>query len=102
LKSDVTAAIEEDSDEEAKENENAVRFIRTVDNQFDTQVLKKSRIDFPYKSTNHICGTCVIVEQLFSRCGIIIHPYRRLMDPSTLEMLVLLRFKWDLWGKCEL
>jgi hypothetical protein len=24
------------------------------------------------------------------------------MDPSTLEMLVLLRFKWDLWGKCEL
>ena len=29
-------------------------------------------------------------------------PHRRLMDPSTLEMLVLLRFNKDLWDEQEL
>ena len=40
-----------------------------------------------------------IVERLFSRCGLIMRPHRRLMDPSTLEMLVMLRFNRDLWDE---
>ena len=36
--------------------------------------------------------------RLFSRCAIIImRPHRHLMDPSTLEMLIMLRFNKDLW-----
>ena len=46
---------------------------------------------------DHITPTSNIVERLFSRCGIIMRPHRRLMDPSTLEMLIMLRFNKDLW-----
>ena len=38
-------------------------------------------------------------HRLFSRCGLIMRPHRRLMDPSTLEMLVMLRFNRDLWDE---
>jgi len=40
--------------------------------------------------------TSVIVERLFSRCGIIMRPHRRLMDLSTVETLIMLRFNKDL------
>ena len=46
---------------------------------------------------DHIAPTSNIVERLFSRCGIKMRPHRRLMDPSTLEMLIMLRFNKDLW-----
>ena len=51
--------------------------------------------------TDHITPTSNIVERLFSRCGIIMRPHRRLMDPSTLEMLIMLRFNKDLWDAHE-
>ena len=38
-------------------------------------------------------------HRFFSRCGLIMRPHRRLMDPSTLEMLVMLRFNRDLWDE---
>ena len=63
------------------------------------RVLKKSKVEFPYVDTGHVAGTSAIVEQLFSRCGIVMRPHRRLMDPSTLEMLVMLRFSKDLWDE---
>ena len=63
------------------------------------QVLKKAKTEFPYKSTNHCISTSVIVEILFSRCGIIMRPHRRCMDPNTLERLVFLRSNKDLWGE---
>ena len=62
------------------------------------RVLKKAKTEFPYKSTNHCVSTSVMVETLFSRCGIIMRPHRRCMDPSTLERLVSLRSNKDLWG----
>ena len=65
------------------------------------RVLKKSKVEFPYVDTGHVACTSVIVEQLFSRCGIVMRPHRRLMDPSTLEMLVMLRFNKDLWDEVE-
>ena len=62
-------------------------------------MLKKAKTEFPYKSTNHCVSTSVMVETLFSRCGIIMRPHRRCMDPSTLERLVFLRSNKDLWGE---
>ena len=56
----------------------------------------------PYKPTLHISPTSNIVERLFSRCGLIMRSHRRLMDPSTLEMLVMLRFNRDLWDERDL
>ena len=51
----------------------------------------------------HISATSSILEleRLFSRCGIIMRSHRRLMDPSTLEMLIMLRFNKDLWDVRE-
>ena len=40
-------------------------------------------------------------QHVFSVCGIIIRLLRRLMDPSTLEMLIMLRFNKDLWDARE-
>jgi len=69
-------------------------FIEEGNNEYDS---KRPKLKPPYKSTLHISPTSNIVERLFSRCGIIMRPHRRLMDPSTLEMLVMLRFNKDLW-----
>ena len=56
----------------------------------------------PYEPIFHVSPTSNIVERLFSRCGLIMRPHRRLMDPSTLEMLVMLRFCRDLWSAREI
>ena len=87
-----------DDDDEVHVQES---FIRDADDEYEMRVLKKSKMEFPYVDTSHVAGTSVIVEQLFSRCGIIMRPHRRLMDPSTLEMLVMLRFNKDLWDEVE-
>jgi hypothetical protein len=50
-----------------------------------------------YRSLAHIAPTSVVVERLFSRAKLIMTPHRRKMDPSTLEMLLLLRYNKDLW-----
>ena len=44
-----------------------------------------------YRSTFHIPPTSDIVERLLSRAGIVMSPLRSHMDPSTLEMLLMLR-----------
>ena len=72
-------------------------FIKEGRNEYDSYRPKKKH--FPYRSLLHISPTSNIFERLFSRCGIIMRPHRRLMDPSTLEMLVLLRFNRDLWDE---
>ena len=89
---------ESDDDDEVHVKES---FIRDADDEYEMRVLKKSKVEFPYVDTSHVAGTSVIVEQLFSRCGIIMRPHRRLMDPSTLEMLVMFRFNKDLWDEEE-
>ena len=50
-----------------------------------------------YRSLSHISPTSVVVERLFSRAKLIMTPHRRHMDPSTLEMLLLLRYNKDTW-----
>ena len=49
-----------------------------------------------FKSTLHVSPTSNIVERTFSRAGIIMRPHRRLMDPSTIEMLLMLRLNKDM------
>ena len=50
---------------------------------------KRQKKACPYRSMDHVPATSNVVERLFSRrCGIIIRPHRRLMDPSALEMLI--------------
>ena len=62
---------------------------------------KRQKKTWPYRSMDHVPATSNVVERLFSRCGIIMRPHRRLMDPSTLEMLIMLRFNKDLWDARE-
>ena len=50
-----------------------------------------------YRSTFHISPTSNVVERLFSRAGIIMSPRRRQMDPSTVEMFLMLRVNKHLW-----
>ena len=71
-------------------------FIEQGKSEYDS---KRPKQQPPYNSTLHISPTSNIVERLFSRCGLIMRPHRRLMDPSTLEMLVMLRFNRDLWDE---
>ena len=52
-----------------------------------------------YRSTFHISPTSNIVERLFSRAGIVMSPLRRHMDPSTLEMLLMLRVNKHMWSE---
>ena len=80
----------------SKADDNEPSFIEEGCNKYDS---KRPQKQFPYRSLLHISPTSNIVERLFSRCGIIMRPHRRLMDPSTLEMLVLLRFNGDLCGE---
>ena len=90
-----TNAVSED------DNEVERSFIDLADEEFEQQSRKRPRTMFPYRCTDHVATTSVIVERLFSRCGIIMRSHRRSMDPSTLEMLVMLRFNKDLWDELE-
>jgi len=91
----------EDSDDDDEVHVQESSFIKEFDDDYNMRVLKKSKIEFPYVDTSHVAGTSVIVEKLFSRCGIIMRPHRRLMDPSTLEMLIMFRFNKNLWEEEE-
>ena len=51
-----------------------------------------------YRSMAHICPTSVMVERLFSDAKHIMTADRRHMDPTTLEMWLLLKNNKDLWN----
>ena len=85
---------EEQSDSEVEEIERS--FVDITDEEFEQQVNKKNKREFPYRSTAHVAVTSVIVERPFSRCGIVMRHHRRLMDPSTMETIMVLRFNIDL------
>ena len=87
--SEVEARSDSSDDEE-------ISFIEQGKNEYES---KRPKQQPPYKPTHHISPTSNIVERLFSRCGLIMRSHRRLMDPSTLEMLVMLRFNRDLWDE---
>ena len=92
---------EEDEDETDGEERREPSFLDETLDDAAAESCKRRKKKNPYRSMDHISPTSNIVERLFSRCGIIMRPHRRLMDPSTLEMLVMLRFNKDLWDACE-
>ena len=57
------------------------------------------RISSGYRSTLHVSPTSNIVERVFSRASIVMRPHRRLMDPSTCEMLIMLRCNKSMWSR---
>lgn len=67
--------------------------------QLAVEMKKAAKGKAGYRSTLHIAATSNVVERLFSRTGIIMAPRRRCMDPSTLEMLVMLRYNKDMWSR---
>ena len=50
-------------------------------------------------SFRHFLRVNNICERLFSRCKLIMTDNRKLMDPSTLEILIMLRMNKDLWDE---
>jgi hypothetical protein len=74
-----------------------ISFEEEMRNEVNSKIAAKSKPP-AYRSTFHISATSNIVERLFSRAGIIMSPRRRGMDPSTLEMLVMLRLNKDMWS----
>jgi hypothetical protein len=59
--------------------------------------VEAARTGSGYRSTLHVSPTSNIVERLFSRASIIMRAHRRCMDPSTCEMLIMLRCNKDMW-----
>ena len=76
----------------------------TVSNEsFEDQMKRKIKAaktgNNEYKSTFHVSPTANIVERLFSRAGHIMRPTRRHMDPSTLEMVLMLHMNKHAWSR---
>lgn len=92
-------SAEAESDED--EDDVIMNFLDETLDDAAAESAKRQKKTCPYRSMDHISATSNIVERLFSRCGIIMRPHRRLMDPSTLEMLIMLRFNKDLWDARE-
>ena len=86
---------DETQDEEAEEVVEYAVQIQQLEEAAKAETAKKCK----YRSLDHIAPTSVIVERLFSRAKLIMTPHRRCMDPSTLEMLLLLRYGKDLWSE---
>ena len=59
--------------------------------------VKRGRLNGQVKSIKHLAPTSVIVENFFSDAKRIMTDQRRLMDPSTLETLLMLKLNKDLW-----
>ena len=53
-------------------------------------------------SFRHLLRVNNICERLFSRCKLIMTDNRKLMDPSTLEILIMLRMNKDLWDERDM
>ncbi len=94
-------ADDEVEEEEGQNGELAFSFLDETLNEAAVESAKRHKKSCPYRSMDHISPTSNIVERLFSRCGIIMRPHRRLMDPNTLEMLIMLRFNKDFWNARE-
>ena len=93
----------DNAEAESDENEDDVlmNFLEETLDDAAAESAKRQKKTCPYRSMDHISATSNIVERLFIRCGIIMRPHRLLMDPSTLEMLIMLRFNKDLWDARE-
>ena len=87
------AVVQSEGDEERLSYEE--RLLRRV----EESKTPSNKRNASFRNTFHVSPTSNIVERLFSRAGLVMRPHRRSMDPSTLEMLFLLRFNKDLWAE---
>ena len=86
------------AEEEAEEEVEYALRMEQLEEAAKAETVKKCK----YRSLAHVAPTSVVVERLFSRAKLIMTPHRRGMDPSTLEMLLLLRHSKDLWDATTL
>ena len=84
--SSTSAVVEATSIEEET---NAERWVRMAQ---ESTTSKSS-----YRSVEHLCPSSVICETLFSDAKHIMSDVRSNMDPSTLEMILILKNNMDLW-----
>ncbi len=82
----------------AASDDPSVDFVSRILNSQD-DVQKRRRVTAQYQSTAHVSPTSNICERLFSRAKLVMTPHRRLMDPSTLEAILMLRMSNDLWDE---
>ena len=78
-------------------DESSMSFVaRMLHNQDEAN--KRREVVAQYHSTLHVSPTSNVCERLFSRTKLVMRPHRRLMDPSTLETLLMLRMNKDHWN----
>ncbi len=88
-------------EEEEGDEEIDLSYLDETLNNAAAELKKRHKKSCSYRSMDHISPTSNIIELLFSRCGILMIPHKRLMDPSTLEMLIMLRFNKKFWDARE-
>ena len=107
-----TGIVKVQSGEKLTKNEqNAIATFKTssepispekVDESFSDKIIRMAEADIQnkavYRSVAHVCPTSVVVERLFSQTKHIMTDNRKLMDPSTLEMCIMLKTNKDLWN----
>ena len=87
--------IEED---EAETGDSELSFVDSILLEAEQQAKKKSKSS-KYRSTLHVSATSCACEQTNSQAKHIMRETRRQMDPSSLEKLLVLKLKPDLWDK---
>ena len=84
-----------DNSEDAPRAE--VSFVERIRSAHEELENKRMRTSSKYVDTRFVSGTNNVCEQLFSKAKHIMTLTRRRMDPSTLESILLLKIKSDLW-----
>ena len=84
-----------DNSEDAPRAE--VSFVERIRSAHEELENKRMRTSSKYVDTRFVSGTSNVCEQLFSKAKHIMTLTRRRMDPSTLESILLLKIKSDLW-----
>ena len=86
----------EDIDRDVEERE--LSFVESVLLEAEAQQKKRPKVS-KYRSTAHVTPVSSICEQTNSISKHIMNDCRKQMDPSSLEMLMILKLNPDLWDK---
>ena len=86
----------EDIDRDVEERE--LSFVESVLLEVEAQQKKRAKI-LKYRTTSHVTPVSSICVQTNSIPKHIMNDCRKQMDPSSLEMLMILKLNPDLWGK---
>ena len=86
----------EEIDRDVEERE--LSFVESVLLEAEAQQKKRAKVS-KYRSTAHVTPVSSICEQTNSISKHIMNDCRKQMDPSSLEMLMILKLNPDLWDK---